>query len=179
MAGRWFIVRWQVDILVSQVLSHKDRPVDLYYAFRSTALDIITSYCFAQSWSTLSHPSFHDPILYGMDESLPAMWSLYAFPFLNWLLSLLEPLVKRFSPNMKAFIELRRHMANQVDGLLKHPELLEMADHEVVYHHLMTPQPSKGQHEIPSRISLWHEVRNILLFALLKSLIGFGSPWFY
>jgi hypothetical protein len=45
-----------------------------------------------------------------------------------------------------------------IDELLKRLELLDMADHETVYH-LMTPQPSKGQHRIPSRTSLWHEVR--------------------
>jgi hypothetical protein len=164
---RQFIYACQVDILISQIISQKDRPVDLYYAFRSTTLDIITSYCFAQSWSTLTYPFFQHPLLLGMDEALPIVWCLHAFPVLRWLLPWMEPLVARTNPNMKAFLQVRTRMVSQIDELLKDPGLLDRADHETVYHHLLTLQPSKGQHQIPSRTSLWHEVRTIILFTLL------------
>jgi hypothetical protein len=164
---RQFINACQVDILISQIISQKDRPVDLYYAFRSTTLDIITSYCFAQSWSTLTYPFFQHPLLLGMDEALPIVWCLHAFPVLRWLLPWMEPLVARTNPNMKAFLQVRTRMVSQIDELLKDPGLLDRADHETVYHHLLTLQPSKGQHQIPSRTSLWHEVRTIILFTLL------------
>jgi hypothetical protein len=97
-----------------------------------------------------------------MDEALPIVWRLKAFPALRWLLPLMEPLVVRANPNMKAFLEVRKRMESQIDELLKDPGLLDRADHEIVYHHLMTPQPHKGQHHIPSKRSLWHEVRKIL-----------------
>lgn len=157
-----WVVQDKVNILVSQILSHKDDPVDLYYAFRSTALDIITSYCFAQSWSTLTYPSFHHPILLGMDQALTVIWNLHAFPILHSLLLVMEPLIIRLNPNMKAFLDVRSKMASQVDNILRNPGLLDKVEHEVVYHHLMTPHPTKGQREVPSRTALWHESINLI-----------------
>jgi len=155
---RQFINAFQVDILISQIISQKDRPVKLNHAFRSMTLDIITSYCFAQSWSTLTYPFFQHPLLLAMEAASLVIWYLHAFPILRWLLPLLEPLVARTNANMKALIQVRTHMKSKIDELLKDPGLLDRADHETVYHHLLTVQPSKGQHQIPSKTSLWHEV---------------------
>lgn len=75
-------------------------------------------------------------------------------------------------------------MSAQIDELLDNPGSLDRADREIVYHHLMTPQPNKGQLEIPSKKSLLEEVRDntlILLMILTSvhrrvifSLLGYG-----
>jgi cytochrome P450 len=59
--------------------------------------------------------------------------------------------------SVKATVNFRGRMAAQVDELLLDPEASKRAEHETVYHHLMTRQPGKGQHEIPSRNSLLSE----------------------
>jgi hypothetical protein len=70
----------------------------------------------------------------------------------------LGPIVAIINPNLKSLLDLKVRMATHVDELLRNPELLDGADHEVVYHHLMAPQTDKGKHQILSRTALWHEV---------------------
>lgn len=131
----------------------------MYYAFRSTTLDIITSYCFAQSYSTLTYPSFQHPMIHGIDQTLPMFWFLHAMPIMHKILPLLNPIMGRINPDIKAFLDFRVRMGAQIDEVLKDPGSLDRTDHENVYHHLLNIQPSRGHHQIPSKTSLLHEVR--------------------
>jgi hypothetical protein len=118
-------------------------------------------------------------MLHGMDQTLPMFWFLHAFPIFHWLLPFLAPIIARINANMKEFLDFRACMAAQIDELLKNPELLDRADHEIVYHHLMTPQINKGQYQIPSRTSLWHEVKTLsypCVFSILTSFYKVDQP---
>lgn len=68
----------QVDLLLSQLLTYKDRPANMYRALRSTSIDIITSYAFAQPYGALEVPDFEHPVLQGMIAATPA---LYVFKY--------------------------------------------------------------------------------------------------
>jgi hypothetical protein len=135
----------------------------MYMAFRSTTLDIITSYSFAESFGAVSFPSFHHPILVGIQSSIQFLWNLTYFPMLHHLVHHMpESLALWLNPGIKGFLDIRTAMATQIDKLLADPGLLDLADQEIIYHHLMTPQPGKGQPEIPSKKSLLEEALNLL-----------------
>lgn len=88
------------------------------------------------------------------------IWVVHAFPIvLQMLNSLPDAVIMRLTPGVKGFLGMKSSLAVQIDQILKDPDLLESADHETIYHHLMTPQPTKGQPNIPSRKSLLEEVR--------------------
>lgn len=141
------------------MVSYKDHPVDLYHAFRSVALDIISGYCFAQSFSTLKYPSFQHPILFSITEFPQLVWISHAFPFLMpTLFSLPESILLRLTPTIKGLFNLRHSLQAQIEKLLEDPSQLEKDEHETIYHHLMTPQPQKGQPTIPNKRSLLDEV---------------------
>lgn len=58
------------------------------------------------------------------------------------------------------------------------PGSLDRADYEIVYHHLMTPQLSKGHFEIPSKKSLLKEVhgtRFVFYSLCLQSSLRWGT----
>lgn len=145
---------------MTQVLSYKDQPVDLFYAFRSTTLDIISSYCFAHSWSATTYPSFQHPILISMNETPKMIWFNHAFPLLkDIIMSMPAALPTKWLPsNMQGLLAVRATLSGQIDKFLADPLLLQEAEHETVYHHLMTPTSGKGHHDIPTRDSLLEEV---------------------
>lgn len=143
----------QVDILLNQVLTYEDRAVDLFHAFRSATLDIISGYCFAQSFSALTYPSFRHPVLVGMDGSPRLLWIFQAFPFIMSLLISIPPsLLVILDPSMKGWMFVRSKLEEQIEQLLADPGSLDRADHEIIYHHLLTARP------IPSKKSLLEEV---------------------
>ena len=128
-------------------------------ALRSATLDIITSYCFDRSYGLITFPSFEHPIIVGMQASLPMPWLFKAFPIMHRIFKVIpDSLMLKINPVTKGFAELRIHLSKQIDELLADPGSLDRADREILYHHLMTPQPSKGHFEIPSKKSLLEEV---------------------
>ncbi|KZP31904.1 cytochrome P450 [Athelia psychrophila] len=158
------VVQEKVDLLFSQILVHSNLPIDLSYAFRSVAMDIISSYCFAECYSLLTYPNFQHPMLRGMDSGVEFLWVLLAFPFLLVVLPWLEPVMGYINTDLKADLDVRARLTAQVDKLLKDPGSLEGAEHEIIYHHLMNPKPGKsvGDFKMPSRTSLIHESENLL-----------------
>lgn len=97
-------------------------------------------------------------MLRGMDEFLQLFWVIYAFPILQAILPVLTPILKRVNPNIRAALDFQSDMAAKIDSLLENTELLDGAEHETVYHHLMVPQPGKNVLAMPSRKSLIDEV---------------------
>lgn len=62
------------------------------------------------------------------------------------------------------FVDMRKKLSSQIDAFLADPALLQTAEHETVFHHLITPLPEKDQRQILSKISLLNEA-NTLMFA--------------
>lgn len=145
------------------MIAQKDHPIDLHYAFRSLSLDVITSYCFAKSWLALTYPSFQHPILHAMTQRLRIRWLIHAFPFLNKVIGVLGPSIARINPVSEALVNFRRHIIAQIDEILNDPESLARAEHETVYHHLLTPCSIKSPKDIPSRASLIDEAINLVI----------------
>jgi cytochrome P450 len=155
------VVQEKVDTLVDQLMAYKDEPVNMSLAFRSTTLDIITSYSFDRSYGALTFPSFQHPLLVCMQAGVHAPSLFKAFPIAHRIFPLLLRVAKN-NPVIKGFAETRARMSAQIEELLADPGSLDRADHEIIYHHLMTPQPSKGQPEIPTKKSLLEEAMNLM-----------------
>ncbi|KAF9459675.1 cytochrome P450 [Collybia nuda] len=156
------VVQEKVDKLVSRILSYQGvKPCNMSMAFRSAALDIITSYCFAQSFDTLDEPDFRHPLPIAISSAITVIWTLKYFPFLkfisdhapNWLAVWLLPVTK-------GYFDIFDQLSHYLDGILANPETLEAAGHETIYHHLLSP--NKLHQKIPSKKSLLDESLTLL-----------------
>ncbi|KAJ7730354.1 cytochrome P450 [Mycena maculata] len=152
----------KVDKLVDRVLSYEGgMACNLFMAFRSATLDIITSYCFAKSFDTLDNPGFQHPILVAVLSGITVIWTFKYFPCL-YLVAEHMPgwLMHRISPTSKGYTNLFGFLSKYLDMILADSSVLESADHETIYHHLLHPKLQRYQ--VPSKKSLLDESLTLL-----------------
>ncbi|TFK73743.1 cytochrome P450 [Pluteus cervinus] len=148
------VVQSKIDILVSRLLDYKDKAANLDLAYRCTSLEIITSYCFAQSSNVLDADGFHHDILDAMDATLPMIWVFKHFPWIKAiLLNVPEWMASYLKPSTVGILEQRRQMGAQIDQIMKDPSSLESIHHETIYHYFLTPQP--GNDRLPPVTREW------------------------
>jgi hypothetical protein len=118
------------------------KSANLDLAFRSTSLEIITSYCFGRSSNALDSCDFQNGILTAIDQTLPMIWVFKHFPLIkHLLLGVPESLASILKPSTTGILAQRKQMGAQIDAILKDPSSLKHADHETIYHYFLTPQP--------------------------------------
>jgi cytochrome P450 len=153
----------QIDYLISQLATYKDVPVNMHYAFRSATLDIIMEYLFANTLDALDAHHFRHPVLCGLQEGLPAFWLMRHFQWVFPVMMTIPPeVVMYLNPPARGVLTVIKTCEKQINGLLANPESLEHADHEIVYHHLMNPDPEKRGHEEASKNRLLDEAHTLL-----------------
>jgi len=137
-------VQNKIDILVSRLLEYKGsgKSANLDLAFRSTSLEVITSYCFARSSHALDSANFENEVLAAMDQTLPMIWVFKHFPLIKkLLLSIPECFASVLKPSTTGILDQRKQMGAQIDAIMKDPSSLDNIEHETIYHHFLTPQP--------------------------------------
>ncbi|KAF7353827.1 Cytochrome P450 [Mycena venus] len=155
-------IQAKVDKLVDRVLSYEGGPAcNLFMAFRSATLDIITSYCFAKSFDTLDDPGFQHAIVRAILSGVSIIWTFKYFPALYFIADRMPGwLMHRISPVSKGYTDLFAFLSQHLDRILADPSALDAADHETIYHHLLNPKLEK--HDIPSKKSLLDESLTLL-----------------
>ncbi|KAF9465444.1 cytochrome P450 [Collybia nuda] len=160
------VVQTTVDKLVSRILSPEytqGAPVNLRMAYLATSMEVITTYCFARSYGAVT-PSFNHPTLIAMESIGPTFMILQHFPFMKPLIFDMPLWLARImNPEALAYNDLVEALVSQIDEVLENPLALENAEHEIIYHHLLTPPLGKDI-SIPTRKSLLDEA-SVLIFA--------------
>ncbi|KAJ4487666.1 cytochrome P450 [Lentinula aciculospora] len=162
-----YTIQKKIDQFLDTLKERYNSPsssVSMTVAFRALTIDIITSYCFAESANTLDDPELRHPLLLNIQESLKTILFQRHFPFLTSFANNAPPkLVLWCIPAFKVFVDMKIRYERQVDKLISDPDTLLAVEHETVYHHLLEP---KDKQQRPSRTSLVHEA---------FTLIGAGS----
>ncbi|KAK0450466.1 cytochrome P450 [Desarmillaria tabescens] len=155
------IIQSKVDTLLLRLQKdYKDKPVNLYAAFKSLTMDIITAFCYSHSFDALLSPDFSHPILLSLERAMPMMTTIRHFPVLQLLYRLPEFLTRYLNPDTIGFVHLRNALSTQIDGILENPSSLD-GMHETIYHSLLSPEKFKSG-EVPSKKSLSDEAQNLL-----------------
>ncbi|KAG7439845.1 cytochrome P450 [Guyanagaster necrorhizus] len=151
------IIQSKVDTLMG-ILSeeYREKPVDLHQAFKATAMDIITAYCFAQSFDALHSLGFAHPIIRGMEASVATNTAVRHLPILVLLYSLPEFVMAMINPESVGIFRLQKVLGRQIDKILADPGTLE-AVHDTIYHRLLEDG------ERPSRKALLEEAQTLIL----------------
>ncbi|KAK0193189.1 cytochrome P450 [Armillaria mellea] len=131
------IIQDKVNTLIGIITEeYRDRPVDLHQAFKATTMDVITAYCYAQSFDALHSPGFAHPIISAMDTGTVLTTNVRHFPILGLLRYLPESVTRILNPDAVGFFSLERALGRKIDKILADPGVLE-ADHETIYHRLL------------------------------------------
>lgn len=128
---------------MDRLRTHNTEPVNLLRGFKCLAMDIITTYCYAHSFGGLTTAGFDPPILRSIESALAAMTATRYFTILRALHKIPDWLGVMINPNLGGLAYLKAFLEDQVDGILKDPETLREAEHETIYHHLVTPELMK------------------------------------
>jgi cytochrome P450 len=78
------------------------------------------------------------------------------------MMTLPPDLVMWLNPPARGLLTALKTCEVQIHGLLQNPESLDHADHEIVYHYLMNPDPEKRGHEQVSKNRLLDEAHTLL-----------------
>ncbi|KAG7439121.1 cytochrome P450 [Guyanagaster necrorhizus] len=155
------IVQSKVDTLLFRLRQdYTGKPVNLYAAFKSLTMDIITAFSYSHSFDALLSPDFSHPILLSLERAMPMMTTIRHFPILQLLYRLPESVTHHLDPDTIGFVQLRHALSAQIEGILKNPSSLD-GMHETIYHSLLSPEKFKSG-EIPSKKSLSDEAQNLL-----------------
>ncbi|PBK83747.1 cytochrome P450 [Armillaria gallica] len=172
------IIQSKVDLLVARLSeNYNDKPANLHFAFKSTAMDVITAYCYAQSFDALLCPDFTHPILLSAERAMPMITSIRRFPVLQILHHIPEWLTMLLSPETLGFVELRKALSAQIEGILADPSSLDTM-HDTIYNYLLSPEKLKLQ-QIPSKKSLLDEAQNLLFAGTDTTSSALAVGFFY
>lgn len=150
----YFSICIQIDRLITALgpYAESGRVADLHLGLHSTTVEIITSYCHANTVRCLDDPNFRHPALMAIMDTNGLFFWIQHFPFLAPFIFHMPDFLK--TPAMLAAAKLSRRIAKQVDGLLADPSSLEQVEHETIYHHLLNTENGR---EPPTRKSLLDE----------------------
>ncbi|KAK0185463.1 cytochrome P450 [Armillaria mellea] len=143
-----------IDIITDE---YRDKPVDLHQAFKATSMDIITAYCYAQSFDALHSPGFAHSMLLGMEAITATMTAVRHFPLLRFMHYLPEGVTRMMNPDAVGFFSLQKVLGKQIDKILADPGVLETV-HDTIYHRLLA-----DDRDVPSRKSLLGEAQTLLI----------------
>ncbi|KIK60729.1 hypothetical protein GYMLUDRAFT_261301 [Collybiopsis luxurians FD-317 M1] len=155
-----FTVRYckLVDQFVGLLRKHYSSPdsgTKISIAYRSLTTDIITDYCFANSFNTLVDPNFSHPVVQQTRDGIKRMWIQVYFPFIvDVIRSLPEKFVLWLVPYFASFVDVKARFEQQIDSIIGDPDTLSTTEHETIYHNLLAPKDPQLR---PSRTSLVHE----------------------
>ncbi|KAL0578160.1 hypothetical protein V5O48_003826 [Marasmius crinis-equi] len=154
------VVQDKVDRLIERIaLESKKGPVNLFLAFRAASMDVIMSYCFAESFDALGTPNFDHPILTSILNSITVIWLLVYLPFVIPLVNHgPQRLLKAVVPMLKGYFDLFQHFSKRIDEAWADPARLKWQDHETVFQRLLDCQDD----DRPSKRSLMDEAVTLL-----------------
>jgi hypothetical protein len=101
-------------------------------------MEVITTYCFAQSFEAIDFPNFQHPMIISLDSSGFMIFLMQHFPFvIPFILGIPRWLARLISPDSLEMQFFLKTLEAQIDKILANPTMLESEEHPTVYHHLI------------------------------------------
>lgn len=150
--------------------SGEGKSSDLYLAFQCFSADTITNFCFATSFNQLSFPDFRGDIVLGVDIAMDTVTLRKFSDVFVWLLrNFPHSLLARLSPALRGSITCRKALKNQIEAILKNPQVMDDAPHRIIYRELLNPEAIKGR-AVPTAQQLLNEAE--VLFGAGSHTVG-------
>ncbi|KAF9260620.1 cytochrome P450 [Marasmius fiardii PR-910] len=128
------LVQEKINTLTCKLSSYaaSGRPVNMTFAYQATAIDIITSYLFAQELNALDYPDFRHPILGTIHKLLKNIWFSKYLPLPNPD-KLPQFLLRWFFPTVVPVVKQQRTLAQQLKTMAEERPSTETLGHKVIF----------------------------------------------
>ncbi|KAH9482841.1 Cytochrome P450 monooxygenase [Psilocybe cubensis] len=143
------VIQQKVDRLVSKLETTSGTTTDMFLAFRSATLDIITAYMFGHCLDAIEYPDFSSPLLLNIQIALPLLWVIKSFPWVLPILSILPKskwCARSIFEQFQALLFVRNFLVASLDRtaqevkLKAHPE----PSLSTICHRLFDPMSKAG-----------------------------------
>ncbi|KAF8974372.1 cytochrome P450 [Flammula alnicola] len=132
------LIQQKVELLVSKIKDTKNAPINMFLAFRSATLDIITSYMFGHCLDALDYPNFGAPLVMDIQAALPLLWVVKAFPWMIPVLSILPGwLGGHLQQQSHAFLSIKKFAVCGLDRTKRESGTSPDSNHFTIFHRLL------------------------------------------
>ncbi|KAF3941755.1 hypothetical protein ABW19_dt0201564 [Dactylella cylindrospora] len=93
------------------------KPVEMEYAFKSLAMDMVTTFCFGEEFGAVNHPKFKSIPVLVFRSYLMTLHAIKAFPFIKLFEKLPSFIAKRISTaiEMGQHLEKNQHLFEKLE----------------------------------------------------------------
>ncbi|KAL9577458.1 MAG: hypothetical protein Q9212_006352 [Teloschistes hypoglaucus] len=138
----------------------EDAPVNLYAAYKSLTMDIVSEMIFGESFHVMDSPGFQHPHLDALHDAVRKAWVFRTFPKLGWLsLNLPDLLSSTLFPI--PIIELGKVCRKRIDQYLDNRSKPSQESRSEILEQLLDPNAARG-HAIPNAYDLNEEALTLL-----------------
>ncbi|KAI9674802.1 MAG: hypothetical protein M1817_001706 [Caeruleum heppii] len=141
------LIQRRIDRLCGRLVEyhHAGNAVNFHFAFRALAVDVVTDFCYAQSYNQLDIPDFKGRHVVALEANASLLYLFKNLTFLaSWLAAAPLWIMKLYSADGAGNAEMLREARNQVKRLIEDRSLLK-ADHATVFQRLLSlfPKPDE------------------------------------
>ncbi|KAL8911000.1 MAG: hypothetical protein Q9171_003769 [Xanthocarpia ochracea] len=141
-------------------LASQDAPVNLYAAFKSLTMDVVSEMIFGESFQVMDAPNFQHPHLDALHDAVKKAWVFRTFPKLGWLsLNLPDSIASRLFPI--PIIEFGKVCRKRIDKYLDNRSKPDEKSRSEILEQLLDPNSARG-HLIPNAYDLNEEALTLL-----------------
>ncbi|KAL9012926.1 MAG: hypothetical protein Q9173_002347 [Seirophora scorigena] len=141
-------------------LAAKDAPVNLYAAFKSLTMDIVSEMIFGESFHVMDSAGFQHPHLDALQDAVKKAWIFRTFPKLGWLsLNLPDAVSSTLFPI--PIIEFGKVCRKRIDAYLENRSKPDKRIKSEILEQLLDPNAARG-HTVPNAYDLNEEALTLL-----------------
>ncbi|KAF8165173.1 cytochrome P450 [Crassisporium funariophilum] len=156
------LIQIKVDKMIHRICERSNGPSNLFLAFRSGTLDIITTYLFGHCVDALDHPDFSSSLLLDIQLALPFLWFLKAFHWAVPIVSIIPAWSgSRLHAQYQAIVGIRAFIIAWLHRTREEAESVDGLPDFTICHSLMDPSFFR-RHQISSSQSLLDEALSLL-----------------
>ena len=154
---------YQANQLVHRLASRGRTPSDMFLAYRTATLDIITEYLFGICQNHVNYPDFKAPLLIDIQTSVPLLWLLKSFSFLRHVLPYIPRwLAPRIHDQFRAFYSIQTFLITCLDRCNKEAKAFPDKDYRTICHSLLNPSIQAQQHPSSTEPQYFDEVFSLI-----------------
>ncbi|KAF4620014.1 hypothetical protein D9613_005506 [Agrocybe pediades] len=155
------MIRQKAVHLVSR-LSNSKQPNNMFLAFRSATLDIITVHMFGHCVDALDHPDFCAPLLLDIQTAIPLLWTIKSFPWIATLyLFLPKGVGLHLHEQFRAFLNVRQTLIRWLNRSQSEAEAHPFLHDQSICHQIFNPF-NKPCHAYPSMQPVFDEILSLI-----------------
>lgn len=141
------IIQQTVDRFVIS-LSKKfaaNEVVNIYNGFLSVTMEVVTAYCYGESYHAIEDPNYRLPIISALKNSNILIFMIQHFRFLGPLLMGMPDWIENLLPDeATAFKKVVAKLDNQISTIMNDPAKV-VAEHRTIFHHMLNPKEGGKQ----------------------------------